>query len=58
MCQQFPFTWGQRRGEGELKKTAENDGGDTDCLFIWNIFFKGNRAREEKKVLFPPVLSR
>lgn len=39
----------KERGGRVKKKTAGDDGGDTDCLFIWNIFFKGNRARGRKR---------
>ncbi len=46
------------KGEGEEKrekKTAEDDEGDIESLFIWNIFSEGNKAGE-KKILFPSVL--
>ena len=60
MCQQFPFTWGQRRrggggGRGRKKSSRKMMGEDTKCLFLWNIFSKGQRV---KKGCIPSVLSR
>lgn len=45
----------KERGGGERQKNAGDDGGDSSCLFIWNIFSEGNRA-EEKKFFFSPFI--
>lgn len=46
------------KGEGrrsKIKKITEDDGDDTICLFIWNIFTEGKRVKE-KRLVYPSVL--
>lgn len=43
------------KSEEEREKAVEDDGEDTNCLFIWNIFSRRKKV-EEKNVVSTSVL--
>lgn len=52
MCQQFPFTWGQRRGEEEKKKMM----GKIPIVYLYGTSSQREREQKKKTLLFPSVL--